>query len=308
MRSVSLEGKYMADVTRQRTGEFVRKLVEILRAVPEGLPAGEALSILETQFQLTEYEKGVFTSGGRRFEHIVRFATVDLVKAGWLIKQKGQWSVTEAGRTAFDTFADPAQFYREACRLYRKWKRDRPAPEPEDEGSSPEEGVEREVSVTFERAEEEAWNEIQRYMSIIDPLAFQQLVASLLRAMDYHVSWVAPPGKDGGLDIVAWSDPLGTKPPRIKVQVKRVGQKVAVDGLRSFMALLGDDDVGIFVATAGFTRDAYDEARVQQKRKVTLIDLERLFDLWVQYYQRLTHEARSYLPLTPIHFLTPKTH
>ena len=39
--------------------------------------------------------------------------------------------------------------------------------------------------------------------------------------MGYHVAWVAPPGKDRGIDILAWSDPLGTRPPRIKIQVKR---------------------------------------------------------------------------------------
>ena len=30
-----------------------------------------------------------------------------------------------------------------------------------------------------------------------------------------------PPGKDGGLDIIAHPDPLGTRSPRIKVEVKR---------------------------------------------------------------------------------------
>jgi restriction system protein len=139
------------------------------------------------------------------------------------------------------------------------------------------------------------------------PYEFQDLVASLLRAIGYHVSWVAPPGRDGGIDILAWSDPLGTRPPRIKVQVKRVTQNVTVDGLRSFMALLGDDDVGLFVTTAGFTKDAQDEARTQQKRKVTLLDLERLFDLWVEHYGKLDDAARRRLPLQPIYFLAPPT-
>src|SRR5581483_1369220 len=35
------------------------------------------------------------------------------------------------------------------------------------------------------------------------------LVAALLRAMGYHVSWVAPPGPDRGVDIIARTDPLG---------------------------------------------------------------------------------------------------
>lgn len=64
------------------------------------------------------------------------------------------------------------------------------------------------------------------------------------------------PGKDKGVDIIAYNDPLGTKDPRIKVQVKHRDQAITVDGLRAFMSILGTDDVGIFVSSGGFTTDA----------------------------------------------------
>jgi restriction system protein len=140
----------------------------------------------------------------------------------------------------------------------------------------------------------------------MNPYEFQDLVADLLSAMGYHVSWIAPPGKDGGLDIVAWPDALGTRPPRIKVQVKRQQQSVSVDGLRSFMALLGDDDVGLFVCTGGFTKDAETEARTQEKRRVRLIGLDKLFDLWDAHCDKLSDRARQRLPLRSIRFLAPK--
>jgi restriction system protein len=79
----------MPDVTRRRTGEFIRKLFEILMPHPDGLQAREALAALREKVQLTEYEQGSYESGRQRFEHIVRFATVDCAKAGWLLKQKG---------------------------------------------------------------------------------------------------------------------------------------------------------------------------------------------------------------------------
>jgi restriction system protein len=72
------------------------------------------------------------------------------------------------------------------------------------------------------------------------------------------------------------------------------------------MALLSDDDVGLFVSLGGFTKDAQEEARTQAKRKVTLVDLARLFDLWVEYYPKLKDEARRRLPLRPIHFFAPE--
>ena len=79
---------------------------------------------------LTEYEAGAYSSGGRRFEIIIRWATVDLVKAGWLQKHKGIWSVTETGKTAYQTYTDGETFYREAVKLYRQWKQDQASEAP----------------------------------------------------------------------------------------------------------------------------------------------------------------------------------
>lgn len=296
----------MAEITRKRTGELLRKLFEILRNAPDGMPAKSALEALEKAVSLTAYEAGTYDSGGRRFEKIVRFATVDCVKAGWLVKNKGTWSLTEAGWQAYKTISDPDAFYGRAAKLYREWR----ATQPDSLDSIPDtaiepDSVQKEASITFEKAEEQAWGEIETYLRQMQPYDFQDLVASLLRAMGYHVSWIAPPGKDGGIDIIALPDPLGTRPPRIKVQVKRQQSSVPVDGVRSFMAVLGDEDVGLFVCTGGFTKDAAEEARTQEKRRVTLIDLERLFDLWVEHYPKLTDEARQRLPLKPLYFLAP---
>jgi restriction endonuclease Mrr len=41
------------------------------------------------------------------------------------------------------------------------------------------------------------------------------------------------------------------------------------------MAPLADSDVGIFVSTGGFTRDADEEARRQEKRRIVLVDLKQ---------------------------------
>jgi restriction system protein len=140
----------------------------------------------------------------------------------------------------------------------------------------------------------------------MQPFEFQDLVADLLRAMGYHPSWIAPPGKDGGVDIVAHTDPLGLHSPRIKVQVKRkTTERVNTDALKSFIANLGDDDVGIYVTLMGFTKDAEDFARSQERRKITLVDRDKLVDLWIQFGTKLDERARQRFPLSPIYFLTP---
>jgi restriction system protein len=285
---------------------MLRALFEVLMPVPEGMQAREALSALESRLTLSEYEKGDYASGGKRFDKIVRFATVDLVKAGWLFKEKGRWTVTADGLKAFHAFPDPEAFYKEAVRLYRQWKATQPEDTDDSSDEAPDDATAKAASITLEEAEEQAWSEIDQYLRAINPYEFQEIVAALLRAMGYHVSWVAPPGRDGGIDILAASDPLGTKPPRIKVQVKRQAQSVDVDGLRSFMALLGDGDVGIFVSIGGFTKNAADEARLQEKRKITLLNNEQLFDLWVEYYGTLRDQDRRRLPLKSVYFLSPE--
>lgn len=108
----------MPEITRHRTGEMLRKLFEILMPMPDGMQARDALAELEKRLTLTEYEKGEYVSGGRRFDKIVRFATVDLVKAGWLYKEKGRWVVTSEGQRAYSIYLDPGAFYKEAVRLY----------------------------------------------------------------------------------------------------------------------------------------------------------------------------------------------
>jgi restriction system protein len=296
----------MPEVTKARTGQFVRKLFEILLAKPEGMRASEALAVLAKAVHLTEYEAGEYESGGRRFEKIVRFATVDCVKAGWLVKEKGVWSITEQGAQAYHAIKDPEQFYRQAVKLYWQWKKAQPAAEGSGGGDNDDidETVEKSASITLEKAEESAWDEIEAYLSTMNEYDFQKLVGSLLTAMGYHVGWIAPPGKDGGVDLLAFTDPLGTRPPRIKVQVKRnlKSSKIDVTGLRSFMAVLGEDDVGLFVALSGFTKDAEWEAR-QSHRRITLLDANSLMDLWTAHYGKLDDSARRRLPLRPVWFL-----
>lgn len=298
----------MAEVTKARTGEHLRRLFQILLDAGEaGLAAREALDRLRAQTTLTPYEAGTYDSGNLRFDSIIRFSTVDTVKAGWLAKEKGIWRVTEAGKAALNTYPDGKPFYSEAVRLYREWKRATPDKniEKDDDGAVTFEKDD--ATVTFERAEETAWAEIQQYLGEMPPYEFQDFVAELLRAMGYHPLHVAPPGKDGGIDILAFPDPLGLSSPRLKVQVKRQQQRVDVNGMRAFLSVLGDDDVGLFVTLGGFTSDAEAEARKQEKRRLTLIDAGRLFDLWVEHYPRLTEDARRRLPIKPIYFLAPAT-
>lgn len=301
----------MPEITRKRVGELQRGVFKILLDHPDGLPAKDVLQRLEKVVPPTDFEKGNYPKhpNVRRFEKMARFATIGPVKAGWLVKTKGRWYLTEEGQKAYTQIRDPVEFAKEASRLYYEWRATQPdtltglGEETPEAATTIEKATD--VASTVEEAEENAWLEIEQYVQGMNPYDLQKLVAALLRAMGYYVSWIAPPGPDKGIDILAHNDPLGTSTPRIKVQVKRRADKVNVDGLRAFMALLGEQDVGIFVATGGFTSDAESEARTKETRKLTLVDLEQLVELWVQHYEKVSESDKRLLPLKPVYYLAP---
>jgi restriction system protein len=292
----------MAEITTKRCGELLRGVFSILFDKPEGMAAKDVLAKLEKTVPPTTYEAADYPSspGVRRFEKTVRFSTIPAVKAGWLIKSKGTWSLSDLGKAAFEKYTNPEEFCKRARTLFYDWKKAQPETAEEEEVVT-----EETAATTIEEAEEAAWDEIEKYLRTMPPYDFQALVAALLRAMGYFVAWNAPPGPDGGVDIIAYTDALGTRNPRIKVQVKRRQDSVNVEGLRSFMALLSEQDVGIFVAISGFTKDAELEARRQESRRLTLVDLKTLFDLWVQNYEKVEQTEKHLLPLRRVFYLSP---
>jgi restriction system protein len=285
-------------------GEILQSVFQVLVNHPDGLQVKEVTAEVEKILQLTGYEIAPYPNrlGSRRFDKIIRFSTIGAVKAGWLVKEKGIWTLTPDGQEALRAFPEPLSLMRENVRLYQEWKKKVRTDETGDQ-----EGVEEDPrSATLEEAEESAWAEITDYLENMPPYEFQELVAALMRAMGYHVPWVAPRGRDGGVDVLAFTDPIGAVGPRIKIQVKRYSSgKIGVDGLRSFLAVLGAQDVGLFVSLGGFTSDAELEARAQDNRRLMLIDMGRLMKMWIEHYEKLSEIDKARLPIRPVYFLAP---
>jgi restriction system protein len=291
----------MAQITRERTASIQKGILEILSRRSEPIHVNQVLEELETILPSNEYEQGTYeTTGGIRRPKIVRFSTIGLVKAGWIQKNKGSWSITQEGRDALIKFPTALEINAEQLKLYRIWRDSQPGSEdPEDE---PEGRISSAISI--EEAESESFTLVENYLAGINPYEFQNLVKSLLEGMGYRVSWVAPPGKDGGIDLIAFQDHLGAMGPRIKVQVKRQQSTIGVELIRSFLGVLSDhDDIGLFISLGGFSADAEKEARTHSSKRLTLLDSQKFFDLWIEHYENLPQESRLLLPIRPVYYL-----
>lgn len=279
----------MADVTLGRISKILRGVFELLWNRQDGMPAKEVLALLPDVVKFTEYELGYSTSANTpKYEKIVRLATIPLVKAGWMIKSdKGRWFLTEAGRQACRKYPNIEELYTEAIRLYEESRKNFPL-----------------YKIAIEEAEERSWSYIQSYLQETSRIEIQKIVTDLVVAMGYHLAWVAPVEKDHGpIDIVAHIDPLGAKGLRILAQVSHKGQAVTLEGLKAFSATLSNGDYGLFVATGGFTSDVMEQIGTGTFKRITLVDMEGLYSLWVKYYAQLGEEAKSRFPLKAIHFL-----
>lgn len=259
------------------------------------------LEAIKKEVAFTEWELEKYESNNQyRWITIFYFYTIDCVKAGFVVKKKGIWYLTEEGEKAMKK--GPVQLFELANKGYRKWDKARKQDKPDDEEL--EEDLPQLRKANIEDLENQAMTGIKEYIYSLNPYEFQSLVSTLLDAMGYHIAFDAPRGPDGGIDIIAYNDPLGTKAPRIVVQVKHhPNTSVSPDLIRSLGGTLQrSTDVGIFVTSGTFSKRAIQEARSFSKH-IELIDIERFIELWQEYYKNLTDEKKNKLPLHSIYFL-----
>ncbi|WP_418408072.1 restriction endonuclease [Alistipes sp.] len=292
--------------SKQSATKTIWAAFNLIKNSDEPLSGKQIMDHIRKTVEFTDWEKEIYEKTGYvRWEAIFHFYSIDCTKAGYLIKRNGIWSLTEEGEKAMKL--GPEKMMENATIAYRKWADDNKKSDKKtkpDEDNEIEENQAQAQRATIEALVEQAIAGIKDFVMGKNPYEFQDLVGALLRAMGYHTPFIAPKGKDGGMDIIAYSDPLGATTPRIKVQVKHwKNDKVSVDEIRSLAGLLNkDSDIGLFVATDGFTSDAQRCARENHKH-IKLLDINEFISLWQQYYHKMTDEDKNLLPLHSIYFL-----
>ncbi len=273
--------------------------LSILKKNGGSMRSGQLMEQVGNEVEFSDYEMETTSKGGVRWQNIYHFSSVDYVLAGFLIKKNSIWYLTPEGEKILSK--SPEEIQEIAQTAYRTWKKEHAKDASGDDGEELEDA--KATIIDLEELEERALNGIRDYIRKKNPYEFQDLVAALLRAMDYHTPFVAPKGKDGGVDVLAYVDPLGAQTPRIKVQVKHYPDTpIGAKEIRSLVGILRDGDIGLFVTSGTFTPPAKQEASTS-KEYVKLIDGDEFITMWQKYYAKMTDEDKNLLPLKNIAFL-----
>ena len=265
------------------------------------ITAKEIYPFVNENVELTDWER---EPAGKmqyiRWTNSFQFYSIDYQKAGFIVKKNGTWYITPEGEKVLKK--SPEDVMNLARAAYIEWKKLRdievgPDDEPTDETA------EKDNSMNLDLLESDAREGIKRYIVSKSPYEFQDLVAGLLRAMGYHTPFVAPKGKDGGIDIIAYLDPLGAQTPRIKVQVKhKPDTAIGASEVRALSGVLKAGDIALFVTSGTYSADARNAASGSDKF-LRLIDGDEFIEMWQEYYDKMTDEDKNMLPLKRISFL-----
>ncbi len=162
------------------------------------------------------------------------------------------------------------------------------------------EGEEKDLENIKDDMVENAHEFIKDKVAKLDWEEMQELVAGLLRGMGYKTT-VSPRGPDRGRDIIASPDGLGFEDPRIVVEVKHRTGSMDSQKIRSFTGGLRPGHKGLYVSTGGFSKDARYEAE-RSNIPITLIDLDALVKLLVEYYDKIDVDTKLLVPLAKIYW------
>jgi restriction system protein len=287
----------------------------LLRENNSELPISTILEEIPKRVTFSEWDLEMTNSNSRmRWNAMLSWYSVDCVKAGFLLKNNGTWYLTPEGEKEYQL--GEIGLIEAASKGYRTWKAQHGkststlstgiTSEPSlEEPSEASEINAKQIEITLQEMRENALGGIKAYIGGLNAYEFQDLAAALLRGMGYYTPFIAPKGKDGGIDIIAYRDPLGATVPRIKVQVKHRGDSARSPELQQLLGILNEGTIGIFISSGGFTPDAKTVARTSHKH-IELIDLQRFIELWQEFYPKLSDSDKRLLPLEPVWFLAPQ--
>ena len=272
--------------------------LKALASAPNGqLQKSALLQAIESSVHLDEWALDTYDTGNTRWRSIFAFASVGLVKGGYVTKSRGVWSITEEGRAVVSAPYEGPVFLAEVNKRYQAWKNsqltaeagsDLTSPIEDDDETIPE-PPEMRMTTIQSQANEALSAELLETIKAAPPVFFERLVVQLLVAMGYggnraNAGQVTQQSSDNGIDGIINEDRLGLD--TIYLQAKRWQDPVGEGPVRDFIGALVIKGVkkGVFLTTSYFTNAA--RVAVQGNKsdqKIVLIDGSRLAALMIEH-------------------------
>lgn len=273
--------------------------LQALAASPSGqLQKTDVLQAIEAQVTLDEWARELYDNGNVRWRSIFGFASVGLVKGGFMTKPaRSIWQITDEGRAIVNSPFNGPAFLQEVQRRYNAWKANQLETENlsqvlktiTDFDLEEVEAPEVRMAAIQRQANEALSAELLETIKAGSPTFFEHLVVQLLVAMGYggnraNSGQVTQQSADNGIDGIINEDPLGLD--TIYLQAKRWQDPVGEAPVRDFIGALVIKGVkkGVFLTTSYFTPAA--RAAVQGNKsdqKIVLIDGARLAALMIEH-------------------------
>ena len=276
-----------------------------LAASPNGqLHKDQIMQAIETTANLDDWARVVYDNGNTRWRSIFAFASVGLVKGGYVTKSRGVWAITDEGRAVVNAPYDGPVFLAEVNRRYQAWKsrqlsaelspKEQHADDENDEDTLADaldapEPPEVRMDTIQRQANEALSAELLETIKAASPAFFERLVVQLLVAMGYggnraNAGQVTQLSADNGIDGIINEDPLGLD--TIYLQAKRWQDAVGEGPVRDFIGALDIKGVkkGVFLTTSYYTPAARAAIQnIRSDKKIVLIDGARLAALMIEH-------------------------
>lgn len=254
----------------------------------------EAVDALAKEFKLTPEEiDTLIPSGQQRFANRVGWAKTHLKKAGLIdYPQRGHFQITQRG---IDVLKEPPKSidmkYLMNFPEFREFRKVNQSEKGREEVVNlgeqlpPEETIE----AAYQEIRAGLADDLLEYVLKCSPAFFEKLVVELLVSMGYggtqeNAARAVGKSGDDGIDGIIDEDKLGLD--SIYIQAKRYqkGARIGAHFIRDFIGALQGCKAtkGVFLTTAGFTKDATDFVSKVQSR-VVLIDGQKLANLMIDY-------------------------
>lgn len=267
-----------------------------LAASPSGqLHIDQIMQTIEATANLDDWALVVYDNGNTRWRSIFAFASVGLVKGGYVTKSRGVWAITDEGRAVVNAPYDGPVFLDEVNRRYQAWKSRQLSVDVENDEDTLADALDApeppEVRMaTIQRQANEALSaELLETIKAASPAFFERLVVQLLVSMGYggnraNAGQVTQLSADNGIDGVINEDPLGLD--TIYLQAKRWQDAVGEGPVRDFIGALDIKGVkkGVFLTTSYYTPAARAAIqKIRSDKKIVLIDGFHLAALMIEH-------------------------